>query len=57
MEVNVYNINGEATGRKVTLNESIFGIEHINLRKEVKLAVLPAKLVVKRAVGELDEAI
>ncbi|GAK38067.1 MAG: 50S ribosomal protein L4 [Bacteroides graminisolvens] len=27
MEVNVYNINGEATGRKVTLNESIFGIE------------------------------
>ena len=27
MEVNVYNINGEDTGRKVTLNESIFGIE------------------------------
>ena len=27
MEVNVYNINGEATGRKVMLNESIFGIE------------------------------
>ena len=27
MEVNVLNINGEDTGRKVTLNESIFGIE------------------------------
>ena len=27
MEVNVYNIKGEDTGRKVTLNESIFGIE------------------------------
>ena len=27
MEVNVYNIKGEATGRKITLNESIFGIE------------------------------
>ncbi|KAA6343803.1 50S ribosomal protein L4 [termite gut metagenome] len=26
MEVNVYNIKGEDTGRKVTLNESIFGI-------------------------------
>ena len=28
MEVNVLNIKGEDTGRKVTLNESIFGIEH-----------------------------
>ncbi len=27
MEVNVYNIKGEDTGRKITLNESIFGIE------------------------------
>lgn len=27
MEVNVLNINGENTGRKVTLDESIFGIE------------------------------
>lgn len=27
MEVNVYNIKGEETGRKITLNESIFGIE------------------------------
>ena len=27
MEVNVLNIKGEDTGRKVTLNESIFGIE------------------------------
>ena len=26
MEVNVYNIKGEDTGRKITLNESIFGI-------------------------------
>ena len=27
MEVNVYNIKGEDPGRKITLNESIFGIE------------------------------
>ena len=27
MEVNLYNIKGEDTGRKITLNESIFGIE------------------------------
>ena len=27
MEVSVLNINGENTGRKVTLDESIFGIE------------------------------
>lgn len=27
MEVSVLNINGQETGRKVTLNESIFGIE------------------------------
>ena len=27
MEVSVLNINGESTGRKVTLDESIFGIE------------------------------
>ena len=27
MEVNVLNIKGEETGRKITLNESIFGIE------------------------------
>src|SRR5574344_782180 len=27
MEVNVYNMKGEDTGRKVTLNESVFGIE------------------------------
>ena len=27
MEVSVYNINGQETGRKVVLNESIFGIE------------------------------
>ena len=27
MEINVLNINGENTGRKVVLNESIFGIE------------------------------
>ncbi|MGL5981606.1 MAG: 50S ribosomal protein L4 [Phocaeicola sp.] len=30
MEVNVYNIKGEDTGRKITLNESIFGIEPNN---------------------------
>ena len=27
MEVNVLNINGQETGRKVTLNESVFGLE------------------------------
>lgn len=27
MEVSVFNINGQETGRKVSLNESIFGIE------------------------------
>ena len=27
MEVNVYNIKGEDTGRKIALNDSIFGIE------------------------------
>ena len=27
MEVSVLNINGQETGRTVTLNESIFGIE------------------------------
>lgn len=27
MEVNVYNIKGEDTGRKITLNDSIFGVE------------------------------
>ena len=27
MEVNVYNIKGEENGRKITLNETIFGIE------------------------------
>ena len=27
MELNVYNIKGEETGRKISLNESIFGIE------------------------------
>ena len=27
MEINVLNIKGQETGRKVTLNESIFGIE------------------------------
>jgi len=27
MELTVYNINGEATGRKIELNDSIFGIE------------------------------
>ena len=27
MEINVLNINGQETGRQVTLNESIFGIE------------------------------
>ncbi|MGN0069382.1 MAG: 50S ribosomal protein L4 [Prevotella sp.] len=27
MELNVLNINGQETGRKVTLNESVFGIE------------------------------
>ena len=27
MEINVLNINGQETGRKVTLNEEIFGIE------------------------------
>lgn len=30
MEINVLNIKGENTGRKVTLNESIFGIEPNN---------------------------
>ncbi len=27
MEINVLNINGQETGRKVTLNDSVFGIE------------------------------
>ncbi len=27
MELEIYNINGELTGKKVTLNDSIFGIE------------------------------
>ena len=27
MEINVLDINGQETGRKVTLNESVFGIE------------------------------
>src|SRR5574344_536190 len=27
MEISVLNINGQETGRKVTLNESVFGIE------------------------------
>ncbi|HHU95786.1 MAG: 50S ribosomal protein L4 [Bacteroidota bacterium] len=27
MELTIYNINGEATGKKVTLDDSIFGIE------------------------------
>ena len=27
MEINVLNINGQETGKKVTLNESVFGIE------------------------------
>ena len=27
MELSVYNIKGEDTGRKVTLNDSVFGIE------------------------------
>ncbi len=27
MELNVYDINGQETGRKITLNESVFGIE------------------------------
>ena len=27
MEISVYNIKGEDTGRKVTLNDAIFGIE------------------------------
>ena len=27
MDINVLNIKGQETGRKVTLNESIFGIE------------------------------
>ena len=31
MEVNVLNIKGEDTGRKVTLNESIFGIEPLRI--------------------------
>ena len=30
MELSVFNINGQETGRKVTLNESIFGIEPNN---------------------------
>ena len=27
MELSVFNINGQETGKKVTLNDSIFGIE------------------------------
>jgi large subunit ribosomal protein L4 len=30
MELNIYNIKGEDTGKKVTLNDSIFGIEPNN---------------------------
>ena len=39
MEVNVLNIKGEDTGRKVTLNESIFGIEP----NAMMYLILPAK--------------
>ena len=28
MEVSVYNIKGEDTGRKVVLNDAIFGVEY-----------------------------
>ncbi|MFA6702038.1 MAG: 50S ribosomal protein L4, partial [Dysgonamonadaceae bacterium] len=27
MELNIYNIKGEVTDKKVTLNDSIYGIE------------------------------
>ena len=30
MELSIYNINGEVTGKKVTLDDSIFGIEPNN---------------------------
>ena len=46
MEVSVLNIKGQETGRKVTLNEAIFGIEpndHV-----LYLDVLLASLVVRR---------
>ena len=30
MELAVYNIKGEDTGRKVTLNDAVFAIENVN---------------------------
>ena len=61
MEINVLNINGQETGRKVTLNESIFGIEpndhviyldvkqYLAKRSVQSTPVLPASSVVRRA--------
>ena len=43
MEINVLNIKGQETGRKVTLNESIFGIE-----REVSMPVQPASSDARR---------
>ena len=42
MEINVLNINGQETGRKVTLNESIFGIEpndHVTLNPTITSSI------------------
>ena len=53
MELNVLNINGQETGRKVTLNESIFGIEpndHV-IYLDFKLNLKVKKLARKSALS------
>ena len=52
MEVSVLNIKGQETGRKVTLNEAIFGIEpvrvQLSLRREARSLVLLVSLDVRK---------
>ena len=40
MEVSVLNINGQETGRKVALNDAIFGIESSDARKAAAALVV-----------------
>ena len=51
MEINVLNINGENTGRKVTLNESILLTNakvQLKQKKEVNMLVLHANSVARK---------
>ena len=52
MEVSVLNINGQETGRKVTLNESIFG-DRVTTQNLKVLKVIPEHniLLVKGSVA------